>query len=178
MRNRIKEICMASMFVLIIVGFGIAFLLSPDKEISTSERRKLSTFPDISLASIQNGEWFEKFEDYSLDQFPLRDNFRTIKAAVEYGIFIKADNNDIYISNGYVCKMDYPLDEDAIVEACEKLNDIYDTLFEGADAYYSIIPDKNYFLADESGHLSYDYDVLFSLMDSNLDVPLLLNHTP
>ena len=31
MRNRIKEICMASMFVLIIVGFGIAFLLSPDK---------------------------------------------------------------------------------------------------------------------------------------------------
>ena len=169
MRNRIKEICMASMFVLIIVGFGIAFLLSPDKEISTSERRKLSTFPDISLASIQNGEWFEKFEDYSLDQFPLRDNFRTIKAAVEYGIFIKADNNDIYISNGYVCKMDYPLDEDAIVEACEKLNDIYDTLFEGADAYYSIIPDKNYFLADESGHLSYDYDVLFSLMDSNLD---------
>lgn len=74
MRNRIKEICMASMFVLIIVGFGIAFLLSPDKEISTSERRKLSTFPDISLASIQNGEWFEKFEDYSLDQFPLRDN--------------------------------------------------------------------------------------------------------
>ena len=131
MRNRIKEICMASMFVLIIVGFGIAFLLSPDKEISTSERRKLSTFPDISLASIQNGEWFEKFEDYSLDQFPLRDNFRTIKAAVEYGIFIKADNNDIYISNGYVCKMDYPLDEDAIVEACEKLNDIYDTLFEG-----------------------------------------------
>lgn len=169
MKEKVKSICMAVGFLLVIIGLGLAFLIIPDKEISVSERRKLIGFPEASLKTVSSGEWFGEFDKYMLDQFPLRDELRMIKAISEYGLFAKADNNGIYISEGYVCKTDYPLDEDAVTEGCEKLNQLYNDYFGGATAYYSIIPDKNYFLAEKSGHLCVDYDKLFSAVDECLD---------
>ena len=45
----------------------------PRQAFSDSERRPLAQMPEISLKTVLDGSFMADFEDYSLDQFPLRD---------------------------------------------------------------------------------------------------------
>ena len=36
------------------------------------------------------------------------------------------------------------------------------------NVYYSVVPDKNYFIAEKNGYPSMDYDKLLSLMKENI----------
>ena len=75
-------------FVLVVlwaVLTGFAWF-SPAKEMSDSERRPLAQFPGVSLESVTDGKFMKNFESYSLDQFPLRDGFRTIKSLFHYRV--------------------------------------------------------------------------------------------
>lgn len=169
MKEKIKNWLLTITFLGIVFGFGISVLLLPDTEISVSERRKLKQLPNINMQTIADGTVFDEIENYLQDQFPLRDSLRSVKSICEYYVLHKADNNDIYIYDGFVCKQDYPLDQEAVEEAADKINEIYEELFDGCNAYYSIIPDKNYFLATTSGHLSYDYNDLYCSMQNGVD---------
>lgn len=62
---------------------GAAWLL-PARELSQAERRPLAQMPAISGQTILNGKFMTGFEKYSLDQFPLRDGFRTIKSLFHF----------------------------------------------------------------------------------------------
>lgn len=138
----------------------------PSKEFSDSERRKLAQFPTVSIGSISDGSFMTDFESFTQDQFPLRDTFRTLKAFSVYYLFGQSDNNDIYISDGYAAKLEYPLDEDSLNHAAERFEYIYKNYLEGKNTniYLSIVPDKSYFLAEKNGYLSMDYEKLFSIM--------------
>ena len=83
----------------------------------------------------------------------------------------QTDENKIYESNGYLSKMEYPMDEDSIRRAAERFRYIYDENIKGKDmkVYYSVIPDKNYFLAEEAGQPVMDYDVFYSVLKENID---------
>jgi hypothetical protein len=105
-----------------------------------------------------------KFESYALDQFPLRDKFRSIKALNATYVFNQKDNNDLYVFDGYISKLEYPMNEYMLTNAADNFRYIYDKYLDGMDVYFSIIPDKNYFLAESSGHLSMDYDSLVEKM--------------
>ena len=59
-------------------------LLAPAQEISDAERRPLAQFPELSSQSVLNGSFMTRFEDYTLDQFPMRDSFRKMKALFHY----------------------------------------------------------------------------------------------
>ena len=67
----------------------------PVQDISEAERRKLAAMPDITAESILNGKFMTDFEKFTLDQFPLRDGFRTLKALVHYNLLRQGDNNGI-----------------------------------------------------------------------------------
>ena len=135
-----------------------------------SERRPLAQMPEVSVSEIVSGDFVEEFEKYTLDQFPLRDDFRSLKAWVSQNIFRKADNNDIYAADGYAVKMEYPLKEDSLGHALEKFEKIYEQYLKesGSEIYLSVIPDKNYFLAESSHHLSMDYEKLFSMVKEGM----------
>ena len=107
-----------------------------------------------------------EFEEYTLDQFPLRDGFRNLKAWVSQNLLRKADNNDIYVADGYAVKMEYPLKEESIKNAGMRFRKLYEKYLKdsGGNIYLSLIPDKNYFLAESSHHLSMDYEKFFSMM--------------
>ncbi|WP_019422159.1 DHHW family protein [Paenibacillus sp. OSY-SE] len=60
-------------FLAIIFGFGIASIILPDKDISTSENRTLSKLPYISIEAISNRSFFEDMNQYVNDQIVLRD---------------------------------------------------------------------------------------------------------
>lgn len=59
-------------------------------------------------------------ETYLLDQFPLRDTWRTLKEMVRFDVFRQLDNNGIYLSGDSVCKMETELKEDQIQYAAGK----------------------------------------------------------
>ena len=75
--------------------------LSPAKERSVAERRSLAQMPTLSAKTLEDGSFVNKFEDYTLDQFPARDSFRSLKSMFVYGILQQKDNNGIYIADGY-----------------------------------------------------------------------------
>lgn len=135
---------------------------SPAKELSDTERRPLAQKPEISVSSLLNGKFMTDFEDYTLDQFPLRDGVRTLKSLFHYYILGQKDNNGIYLHNGYAAKQEYPLDESSLSHALERFTHLYKTYLAESDIYMAVIPDKGYYLAEESGHLSMDYGKLFS----------------
>ena len=150
----------------VFLGFAVLCWINPSKEYSKTERRKLSQFPKITAAAIESGTFMTDFEDYALDQFPFREGFRSLKAWISQWFFQKGDNNDIYVSDGYAVKMEYPLNENSLAHAGEKFGHIYEKYLKesGGEIYLSLIPDKNYFLAKSSGHLSMDYSLLYDRM--------------
>ena len=109
------------------------------------------------------------FENYTLDQFPLRDKFRTLKALVTLNVFNQSANNDIFVVDGYASKIEYPLNEASVKRAGERFQYIYEKYLKGTDtkSYISIIPDKNYFFAKENGYLSVDYEKMISILKGN-----------
>lgn len=152
----------------------LLFLLSvimPDRDISASERRRLAELPELSLSSIASGSFMTEFEDYSVDQFPFRDGFRSLKALSASRIFARRDNNGVYVRNGYISKLEYPLDDDSIENAAEKFRYIYDRYLSdtGSRVYLSVIPDKNLFMAKENGYPSLDYEKLVASLRSGTD---------
>ena len=82
---------------------GAAWLL-PARELSQAERRPLAQMPAISGQTILNGKFMTGFEKYALDQFPLRDGFRTIKSLFHFYGLHQLDNNGIYLAKGYAVK--------------------------------------------------------------------------
>lgn len=156
-----------------ILFFGLTILvwLKPADDFSATERRELDQFPELSWETIWNGKFMTEFEEYALDQFPFRDGFRSIKAVTHFFVFGQADNNDVYMAEGYVSKLDYPLSQNAMEKAVRKFTSIYDTYIQGTNAkvYTAWIPDKNYFLAEKNGYLSYDYDEMYEFLNDNLD---------
>ena len=61
-----------------IAVFAALFWILPDADESTVERRHLAKSPTLSFSSVANGSFMNSFEKYMLDQFPLRDGFRTV----------------------------------------------------------------------------------------------------
>ena len=150
MKNKIMTI----IFIVYIFTFSILGIILKDKEISETERRKLSSFPQFTL----NSEYVNKLDKYFLDHFPLRDDFRSIKANFNYNILQKLDNNNIYLKDNYIFKSEYPTNYKSISNFINKINLIKENLTENNNTYIMIIPDKNYYLkSDDFLHIDYDY---------------------
>jgi len=158
LKNKVVTVVMI-VFFLGLAGFS---WIKPADTFSDSERRTLAQFPTVSVKEILSGNFMTKFEDYTLDQFPLRDNFRNVKAMVSSYLFKQKDNNGIYVEDGYVSKIEYPMKADSIKRAGARFTYVYEKYLAGTDAnvYVSIVPDKNYFLAEKKGYLSMDYEML------------------
>lgn len=159
MSEKIKNIVTVLLAAVFLFGFSVWSLLLPDAEESTSERRHLAQFPAVSASSILSGKFMTAFEDWSLDQFPLRDKFRTLKAMTAFYLLRQKDNNGIYIAGGQAAKLDYPMHADSLDYAASRFTWIYENLLKDADTrvWLSVVPDKNYFLAAANGYPSMDY---------------------
>ena len=143
----------------------------PVKDISDSERRKLAQMPEVTVDSILGGKFMTAFEDFTLDQFPLRDSFRTLKALVHYNVLQQGDNNDIYVADGFAAKLEYPLNKTSVEGALAKFSHIYEQYLAGTDCktYVSIVPDKGLYLAQPNGYPAMDYQKLFATVASGMD---------
>lgn len=165
-----KKIRAIGALVLVILWAGLtAFAwFAPPAEISEAERRPLAQFPNTTVETLLNGKFMSGFEDYTLDQFPLRDSFRKIKALFHYNALQQKDNNGIYIVDGYAAEMEYPMDKESVERAMRQYNKVYELYLKDSNTkvYNTIVPDKGYYLAAQNGYLALDYEELFSLVRS------------
>ena len=170
MSVKYKNIALICVMAAVIFGFSVWCILKPRDKFSDSERRALAEFPELSWEAVFREDTEESFmrlfEEYSLDQFPLRDTFRRLKSVAAYYVFGRMDNNGIYLEDGYAAKLEYPLNEASLDFAAKKFRAIYERFLKGTDAkiYTCVIPDKSYFLAEENGYLSMDYERFFALI--------------
>lgn len=145
-------------------SLSLAAWVLPAKESSDAERRPLAQMPEISTEAVISGAFMEDFEDYALDQFPLRDDFRSLKALTHYYVLGQKDNNGIYIADGSAVKQEYPLNESSLHYALNRLNYLYETYLTESSIYMAVVPDKGYYLAQGSGQLAMDYEALFAMV--------------
>lgn len=167
MENKTKNIIISIGFVIILITIFLINILSPDKIISSTERRKLQQFPEISVNKILTGNSMKTFENYTTDQFIGRDYFRNIKSIFNTYIFKQKDDNNLFEKDGAIYKIDYPLNEKNILKVTNKINNICQTHLNDSNIYYAIIPDKNYYLKNDD-HLKFDYLKLKNILKSNL----------
>ena len=142
--------------------FAALFWILPDADESTVERRHLAKSPALSFSSVANGSFMNDFENYMLDQFPLRDGFRTLKAAANAKVFMQKDNNGLYSVGEHLSKLDFPTDFDSVNRAAQRFRYVYDAYLKspGVKTYLSVIPDKNVFIASLNGYPDKDYKAL------------------
>ena len=163
-----KNALAASAICVLWLGLAAVAWLSPVKTHSNTERRELQQFPELSGESVLSGEFMEDFESFSLDQFPLRDNFRTLKALFHYNLLGQRDNNGIYLSQGHAAQLDYPLNEASVDHALQVMGRIHDRYLQNSRVFLSVVPDKGYYLAEREGYPAMDYSELFEKMQKGM----------
>ena len=167
MQDKIKNIIITIGFIIIILGVFITNIIAKDEKISTTERRKLAQLPKVSMDKIINGDIMEAWDKYVTDQFIGRDLFRTIKSFWSMNVFRQKDNNDLFVINDSIYKMEYPLSTTRIEKSADKINAVYQKYLRNMNVYYAIIPDKNYYLENDD-HLKFDYEQIKQIMENKL----------
>jgi len=168
MNDKIKNKVVTGIFFVFILGFFFVNIITPSVAISKSERRPLTQFPVLNLATVMSTEFMNNFEKYALDQFPFREEFRTIKAKVLFHLFNQKDNNEIYIVDGQVSKYSSTLNEASVKDVAKKFNKLKNQFLKDMNVYYSVIPDKNYYMASKNGYPSIDYDKFMKILNENI----------
>lgn len=161
-KNRIVVISQAAFFLL----FFVWCLVKPSDPVSDSERRALAQMPPLSASAVFSGKFMQDFESYATDQFPLRTSFRALKAVCSRYLLGQRDVGGLYTAEGYVSKLEYPLDRASLDNAAARFRHICEKYLDGKDAavYLSVVPDKNFFLADKNGYPAMDYGEMISYL--------------
>ncbi len=159
MSEKKKDMALCMIFLLLLVSGFLLCVFLPKEDYSKSERRMLSPMPEWSAQGIWSGRFMSEFESYAVDNFPFRDSFREAKALTALGIFARQDNHGVYVADGFLSALEYPMNEASLGRAVERFSHVCGKyLTEENEVYLCVIPDKNCFLAKESGHPSMNYE--------------------
>jgi len=96
MKNKIFSIVFC---FIILLGMLVPILL-PDNYYSTSEKRKLASFPQFSWRNLINGQLTEEINNYIADQFPKRDSWISLKSNIDITLG-KTYSNGVFIGKDH-----------------------------------------------------------------------------
>ena len=161
---KIKNIISVVLCGAFVLGLAAWCFFGPKAEYSESERRVLAKFPEITWANVSAGKFATSFEEYATDAFPMRDLWRSIKAYTRLGLFAQKDNNDLFLKDGHIGKLEYPIKPDMMDYAANLFTKVWQKNFKDANVYFAMIPDKNKDLAD----LQLDYAEFETQMQQKL----------
>lgn len=116
--NRGMAWCFAGIVLLLVA----ASIIQPDRKISDEENRVLTTFPKPSIENIKNKEYMTALEDYSSDQFILRDLWIRLKVRCDL-LVGKREFNGVYLGKKkYLMQIPVGMDEKNTKENLEAMN--------------------------------------------------------
>lgn len=160
MKNKLPKFLLWCPAAVFIAGFVVWFIAKPSYDISESERRQLAQFPSFSIETVFSGKFMRDFDKYAADQFPIRDKLRSLKAFNSFYVLRQKDVGGIYLKDGFVSKYDYPINKESLDNAAAKFKHIYEKYLddESINVYFSIIPDKNFYMSDSTEYPFTDLD--------------------
>lgn len=84
---------------------------------------------------------------------------------------VEINENGVYVAEGYAAKQEYPLNEKLIDYAAKRFGYVYEQYLSGncENIFVSVIPDKNYFLAEQNGFQALDYSELTGMLTEQMD---------
>ena len=164
--NKLKNIVTVLVFGILMFSISAMCYFGGYEEYSDSERRPLAVFPAFTKDTVLSGDFMTDFEEYTTDQFPYRDKFRSAKALFLGKVLNKMDNNGVYYADGHISKIDEKENEYMLNYSAELFRSIYEKNIIGknANVYFSIVPGKNVFLAQKNGYPYRNYENLKKYM--------------
>ncbi|MBQ9925896.1 MAG: hypothetical protein IJO51_07730 [Clostridia bacterium] len=107
-----KAITAAALFLVLLFGISICFLLLPKRGYSDNENRYLTAKPVFSLESLFSGEFTAQYESYVTDGFPFRDMWISVKSRLDLALGRK-DTGGVHITDdGWQIEMFTDIDEE------------------------------------------------------------------
>lgn len=170
---KLKEKIVVISFIVMIFGLAAVHLLMGDNINSKSERRKLAKLPELTMESLEEETYFSDLETYLQDQFPGREQFRHLKSMTKFGPLRQLDNNQIYFVDEGIYKWENKNKPKEINYFVKKINSLTEKFFDKnldrGRVFYSVIPDKNYFVAEKNGYPHLDYEKMISTVETGLN---------
>ena len=114
-----SDIALIALFLAIIFGLAVAFFIIPDKSFSEEENRALQGAPALSSPGkfadrLISGKFTSEVAEYYADQFPLRDSFVGLKAAVVLGLGGRENNSVISAEGGRLAELPKSFSPDTV----------------------------------------------------------------
>lgn len=100
-RNKIGKYIPAVVFLIFIYGMALWFIFSPKPDYSSSEKRYLQKFPEVTAEKLLSGDFGSEFETFFADRFPQRNTWVGLNA---YTALAEGNNG---ASGVYNCKNGY-----------------------------------------------------------------------
>lgn len=146
--NVFFQLIFSLIFVVLILTVPIMCVITPDKEKSELENRVLEQMPGLTLSSVTDGTFMDKFEIYMADQFPFRDIIMGIKSNIDI-ISGKRKINDVYVGDdGYLFKEPSKPDEDKLNKITSAMNKFINS-HNDVKSTVAISPTASYILSDK-----------------------------
>ena len=100
----------AFLFLAFIFGLAIWFIFNPKLDYSSSEKRYLQKFPEVTVQSVSSGKFGEEFESYFADHFPARNLWVGFNAYYALGTGNNGAAGVYNCSDGYLINKPVPTD--------------------------------------------------------------------
>ena len=184
MNNKVKSIVVSCVFIAFLTFFVVmcAVKMINPTEASNAERRPLAQFPtNITWENIVTKDTevntIKLFESASVDQFPFREFFRNIKANFQLNILGLKENNGYAVEDGYIAKIEPEFNWENVEYSVGRLELIYNRFIKGKtnNVYTAIVPDKNYYFAQDYNYTSPSYDQMVEIMKNGIPDATYIN---
>nr|WP_302597680.1 DHHW family protein [uncultured Cellulosilyticum sp.] len=141
MFTKLKNYSFLSLMSLIILAFSVTSLLLPEKQFSNLENRFLQPMPHFTLESFISGTYTTNFEKAMNDQFPLRDNWISLKSRSELLLGKRENNGIIYGANHYLFKRFDTFNHENLGKNARAIA-TFTTKHPNTPIYFMLIPDS------------------------------------
>lgn len=101
-------------FAAFIWGYSLFDAVIPAREYSEMENRYLTQMPKFSWRALMANNYTLKIEEFTNDQFLLRDNWITLKSLCETGLLKIENNGIVYGRDHYLFEKRTSIDEDQL----------------------------------------------------------------
>lgn len=145
--QKLEDIILAVAFIICLMVFVIANIVTKDKKVSNRENRSLQEKPKLSADSLMSGTFMDQYEDYVSDQFAGRNIWRSLNIMLEMAGGSREQNGVFLGKNHQLLEDIADIDEDAVNASLNSINAFADS-HQNISTYMMLIPDSAEVLKD------------------------------
>lgn len=157
----LKKTLTACIFCGLLFVLLLALLLVRDQDFSDTEKRVLSSFPEVKLSAVADGTFESKLETYIQDQMPLRNTWVGLSALFNYATGQNGTDGFYVAKDQYLINTPCKENERNLNSNLRYLNAFAENM--GLPSYMLVVPETGYVLDNllPAKHKAYRDDIWF-----------------